>query len=233
MIVSNVVWSPPRAPTRLHGHVHCTLCSDRSQIRDLTLRRIDRPEGGLKTQSPQCTHTACSHRMAHARSSLRSQQPSLARFAHALAFAPSAPCSLRLRTLRRSPALPAARFARSPCLLLASLAHLACCSLRSPARSLRSPLLPLLALPLVASPACHCMLAALASLAASPVGSLRSPTHLLLSLRRLLLAPLAASPAARFARRWPLRPPPAARFARGLTYGFCSPAPAFSGGRRR
>ena len=120
------------------------------------------------------------HRMVtpHARSSLRSQQPSLVRFAHAL--------------------LPA-RFACAP-RLLASLAFLACCSLRSPARSLRSPLLPLLVMPLVASPArCSSRCIArrlscwLAPLAASPAPlasfvaccSLRSP-------RRLPLASLAA-----------------------------------------
>jgi hypothetical protein len=125
-------------------------------------------------------------------------------------FASLTLCSLlaslaRLACLRRSPSLPAARFAR---LLAASARLFSRCSL---CRS--SPLLLAAALA--------------ASLAASHVGSLRSPPHLLLSLR--------SSPAARSARRVacrslrsPLAAPPAARFARGLTYGFCSPAPAFT-----
>ena len=127
-------------------------------------------------------------------------------------FASLTLCSLlaslaRLACLRRSPSLPAARFAR---LLAASARLFSRCSL---CRS--SPLLLAAALA--------------ASLAASHVGSLRSPPHLLLSLR--------SSPAARSARRVacrslrsPLAAPPAARFARGLTYGFCSPAPAFLAG---
>ena len=115
----------------------------------------------------------------HARSSLRSQQPSLVRFAHAL--------------------LPA-RFACAP-RLLASLAFLACCSLRS------QP-------PLASSPAARYAARRLScslqlSLHRSPPLMLaRSARRLTCSsrfVRRLLLAPLAASPAARFARRWPLR----------------------------
>ena len=135
-------------------------------------------------------------------------------------FASLTLCSLlaslaRLACLRRSPSLPAARFAR---LLAASARLFSRCSLSRCSLCRSSPLLLAAALA--------------ASLAASHVGSLRSPPHLLLSLR--------SSPAARSARRVvcrslrsPLAAPPAARFARGLTYGFCSPAPAFSGGRRR
>ena len=129
-------------------------------------------------------------------------------------------CLLPRRSLR-SPASPPAsaalaslapRLLASLALSAARFARLACCSLRSP------PLPPLA--PLVASPALCLLCPALRSEAVCPACSLRSPPRLLLSLcssARLLFAPLAASPAARFARRWracwPLRPP-AARFAR-------------------
>ena len=87
---------------------------------------------------------------------------------------------------------------------------------------------------LVASPA---LCPALRSEAVCPACSLRSPPRLLLSLyssARLLLAPLAASPAARFARRWLLAAPPARSLRSHLLVLLtaslalpASPAPAF------
>eukprot|EP00966_Prymnesium_polylepis_P278168 6427672-Prymnesium_polylepis.1 len=159
------------------------MCSDGAQIRDLTLWRlgIDRPGGRSENAVTTINahtphgHTACSELASLATAVARSLR---SRFA---------PCSLRLRA---SPAC----VARLPCLLLASLA----CS---------QP-------PLASSPAARYAARRLScslqlSLHRSPPLMLaRSARRLTCSsrfVRRLLLAPLAASSAARFARRWPLR----------------------------
>ena len=143
-------------------------------------------EGGLNTQSPQYMLSLCS---------LRSHNTTLVRLAARSRFARllcslrspprSTPLTCALASLACLPprllaslALPAARFAR-PAFPAARSAHpLSCCP-----PSLRSGRFSCLLAPLAASPT---------------VLSLRSSA-------RLLLAPLAASTAARFARRWLLR----------------------------